>query len=64
MIFGQLILKKILNMLQRNVSFFQFRLGCAPDPAGVADSVPPDLLVGMDSRVGRRRAEKWKEENG
>jgi len=56
MIFGQLILRKIIQIvatrchtlrLNLKCTKFDFSCGSAPDPAGGAYSAPPDPLAGF-----------------
>ena len=53
--FVQLILRKIIKIvatrcqiLRQKCTKFDFSWGCAPDPAGVAYSTPPEPLAGFE----------------
>jgi len=60
--FGHLIHRKLLNLLPPDVKF-DFGWGCAPDPAGEAYSIPPDLLARLRGHTskgrGRKRGREW-----
>ena len=59
---GQLILRKILknlatrcHILRLKCTKFDFGWGFAPDPAGGADSVPPDPIAGLIGPTSKGR---------
>jgi len=71
--FGQLILSKIINIVDTSCQIsrlkctkFDFGWGSAPDPAGGAYSAPPNLLSGLRSPTskGEGRAGKGRGREG
>jgi len=70
-IFGQLILKKIIKMvaikgqiLWLRCTKIDFGWGSAPDPAGGAYSAPPDRLAGFNGPTLLRERMRWKGKRG
>ena len=71
LLFGQLIFTKIIKIfattcriLRLKCTKFDFGWGSAPDPAGGANSAPPDLLAGLRGPTSKGRGGEGKGREG